>query len=696
MNHALTRTLAGALCILGLASCGKKESGESPGAGAPPAESATTTPAPLSAGIDRSNFDPSTRPQDDLYRAVNGTWLSQTEIPADKSNYGAFTALDDTAREQIHAIIEEIASKPDNAAGSAAQKVGDYYASFMDEKAIEEKGLGPIQETLAEIDAVESKDDLPKLMARLARIGVQTPLQPYVHQDPKDSTHYAGDLWQGGLGLPDRDYYLQDDDKFEQLRDQYHAHIQKMFTLAQWPQPEESADAIMELETRIARAQWDKVDNRDPAKTYNPFQPASLESVTTAIDWRAFLDQVGFGKLETVLVSQPSYVTGLGKIVNDTSLDVWKAYYRWHLLSTFAPMLPKAFAEENFAFFDKTLNGQQEQEVRWKRGVEAVENALGEAVGKIYVERHFPAENKARAEALVKNLIQSYGLAIDRLEWMSADTRKAAQEKLGKFTYKIGYPDKWRDYSSLEVVKGDAIGNAFRASSFEYQRQINKLGQPIDRSEWGMTPQTVNAYYNPEMNEIVFPAAILQPPFFNVQAEDAVNYGGIGAVIGHEISHGFDDQGSQYDGDGNLRVWWTEEDRRKFEALGARLAAQYDAYEPIEGYHINGKFTLGENIADLGGMTIAHQAYLLSLGGKESPVIDGLTGDQRFFMGWAQVWRRKYRDENLLTRLKTDPHSPSEYRCNGVATNLPAFYSAFDVKESDKLYTPPEKRVKIW
>ncbi|MGQ0701142.1 MAG: M13 family metallopeptidase [Panacagrimonas sp.] len=662
----------------------------------PMATPAATSTAALRSGIETANFDAAVRPQDDLYRAVNGHWLAQTKIPADKSNYGSFTRLSDDAEAQLRSIVEELVAQPDKAAGSIEQKVGDYYASFMDEAHIESLGLAPIATELAAIDALRDPRELPVLMARLARNGIAVPLQAYVHVDAKDPNRYAGDFYQGGLSLPNRDFYLIQDDKFSAIRAAFVAHMESMMGLAGQPEPGAAARVVLDLETRLAQVQWDKVALRDPVKAYNPFALGELPGVSAGIDWMAYLDATGFAALDTVLISQPTYVTSLGKLLQSVSLRRWKIYLRWQVLNAYAEVLPRAFVEQDFAFSGRTLNGIQELRPRWKRGVDAVDGALGEAVGQIYVARHFPPAHKQRMEAMVQQLIAAYGLAIGELAWMSPDTRKAASEKLAKFNYKIGYPNRWRDYSKLEVVTGDAHGNAQRAAQFEYDRDIAKLGGPIDREEWGMTPQTVNAYYNDEKNEIVFPAAILQPPFFDANAEDAVNYGGIGAVIGHEISHGFDDSGSQYDGDGKLRVWWTAEDRARFEALGARLAAQYDAYEPVPGYKLNGKFTLGENIADLGGLTIAHQAYRLSQNGKPGPVIDGMSADQRFFMGWAQAWRRLYRDENLLNRLKTDPHAPSEYRCNGVVVNVPGFYEAFAVKPDDKMYAAPESRIKIW
>jgi predicted metalloendopeptidase len=670
---------------MALSACGKSEFVKP--------ESSTTA---LQSGIKKENFDPNVRPQDDFFKAINGQWLKNTPIPGDKTSYGAFHIIADTTERQLHAIIEELSARPNKAAGSDEQKVGDLYASFMDEARIEAQGLSPLQDQFKAIDAIHDRRSLLITMARLQRLGIDVPLEPYVTQDSKDSKRHAADLAQAGLSLPDRDYYLIDDKQFAEIRSGFEAHMQRMLSLANMPDPAGSARKISQLETQLAKVQWDKVDNRDPVKTYNPYDPAKLRTLTAAIDWPAYLKETGFIGEHQVIVEQPSYITGLGKLLTSTPLSTWKTYLKWQTLHAYAQALPKAYAQEDFAFFQQTLNGAKEERPRWKRGVSAVEGSLGEALGKEYVERHFPPENKARMEALVRNLIVAYGQAIDKLDWMSEETRQAAKTKLGKFTYKIGYPNRWRDYSALHISADDLIGNLQRAQTFEYERNLAKLGKPVDPDEWGMTPQTVNAYYNPLRNEIVFPAAILQPPFFNMAAEDAVNYGGIGAVIGHEISHGFDDQGSQFDGDGNLRVWWSKADRERFEKRATALADQYSAYEPVSGYHINGRFTLGENIADLGGVTMAYSAYHVSLGDKEAPVIDGMTADQRFFTGWAQVWCIKYTQQNLLNRLKTDPHSPAQYRTNGVLSNVPGFYETYDVKSNDQMYLPPEKRIKIW
>lgn len=658
---------------------------------------AAVAPAPVS-GIVISNADQAVRAQDDLFRHVNGNWLKTTEIPADKSNYGSFTKLADDAQAQLKDIIEASAAAK-NAPGSEAQKVGDFYNSYMNEAKREELGLKPIEPYFAEIDALKDKSALAAWFGKAQRDGVSTPIAMFINNDEKDTSKYISYFYQSGLGLPDRDFYdvkKKSDEKSQAIRDAYVKHIETMFTLAGQKDPAAAAKRIYALEEKIAHGQWDRVTNRDPQKTYNKVETAKLSTLTADFDWAAFVGGLGLANEANVVVAQPTYINELGKVIKAGSLDDWKLYAKWRVLAGAAPVLAKAFDDENFNFYSKTLRGTQEQQPRWKRAVQTIDNSIGEAVGKIYVEKHFPPEAKARMEKLVQNLLVAFGQGIDGLEWMGADTKKAAHEKLGKFTYKIGYPDKWRDYSALSISADDLLGNIVRATQFEYDRNLNKLGKPIDRSEWFMTPQTVNAYYNPTMNEIVFPAAILQPPFFNMAADDAVNYGGIGAVIGHEIGHGFDDQGSQYDGDGNLRNWWTEQDLAEFKARTSKLVAQYNAFEPLPGKHVNGEFTLGENIGDLGGLTIAHKAYQLSLNGQPAPVIDNLSGDQRFFMGWAQVWARKYREEELSQRLVTDPHSPSEYRCNGIVRNLPEFYAAFDVKEGDALFLKPEERVKIW
>ncbi|SFF23996.1 putative endopeptidase [Fontimonas thermophila] len=676
--------IIGALGALLLSACGKAEK---------------TAPAPAPApqvrpsGIDKTQFDPTVRPQDDFYRHVNGTWLRNNPVPADKSNYGAFTKLADDAEQQLRAIIEEAAAKPDKQPGSDEQKVGDFYTAFMNEARADELGIKPLESELARIDAIQDKKALAGVFAQLARIGVDL-IPGYIDTDAKNATQYMVYLFQGGTGLPDRDYYLDKGEKFAQIRRQYEAHIGNMLRLAGIDRPQDLAKAIVALETQLAEKQWTKVDSRDAEKTYNKYAFEDLPKLMPNFDWPAYIDTTGIRKSPGIVIAQPSFFAAFDAILQKADLATLKAWMKWHLLRAYAPFLSKPFVDENFAFYGRVLNGIVELKPRWKRGVEATEAALGEVLGRIYVARHFPPQAKARMEELVRNLVKAYEVSIRELDWMSDATKQKALEKLAKFTPKIGYPNKWKDYSALTVAADDLVGNVMRSRQVEHDRQTAKLGGPIDREEWFMTPQTVNAYYNPGMNEIVFPAAILQPPFFDMNADDAVNYGGIGAVIGHEIGHGFDDQGSKYDGDGNLRSWWTEEDRKRFEARTRALIAQYDAYEALPGHHVNGAFTIGENIGDLGGLSIALKAYKMAH--PDSPVIDGFTGEQRVFIGWAQIWRRNYKDENLLQRLKSDPHAPSEFRCNGIVRNIPEWYHAFDVKPGDKLYLAPEQRVKIW
>jgi putative endopeptidase len=647
-------------------------------------------------GIATEYIDPAVRAQDDLFTHMNGKWLAVTEIPADKASWGSFAKLRDDIQPQLRAIIEGAAAS--KAGGPEAQRIGDFYASFMDEAKLEQLGLKPLNAELAKVAAISDKQQLPALIAHFNQIGVSAPYGYAVHQDNKDSTKYVADLQQDGLGLPDRDYYLKTDDaKLADALAKYELHISKMLTLAGDAHGAPTAHAIVEFEKELAKLQWTKVELRDPVKGYNKVELAKLGAVAPGHDWNAYLTDAGVAsKVSYVIVGQPSYLKGLSALLQSTPLETLKAYFKWHLLSANAPYLSKAFVEENFAFYGSVLSGVTEQRPRWKRGVSVTEGALGEAVGKLYVQEHFPAERKARMEALVKNLLASYKTSIDKIDWMSPVTKKQAQAKLAKFTTKIGYPNTWRDYSSLTISKDDLVGNVLRSHQFDYNKELNKLGKPIDRAEWGMTPQTVNAYYNPEMNEIVFPAAILQAPFFNADADDAVNYGAIGGVIGHEISHGFDDQGAQYDGDGNLRDWWTASDHKAFAAKTKMLVEQYNEFSPLPGYHVNGELTLGENIADNSGIAIAYKAYKLSLKGKQAPVIDGLTGDQRFYMGFAQVWRMKMREAEQIQRLKTDPHSPGQFRANGPMRNQPGFYDAFGIKPGDKMYLAPKDRVIMW
>ena len=674
--------LAGVLCLGLLAAY------QSPSAG----DSASVHK--LALGIDTTKFDRSIRPQEDLFRFANGAWLANPQIPADKSSYGTFYEVDERAERDLRAIIDEVAATTNKVNGSNQQKVGDFYLSFMDSARVESLGLKPLEGMFARIEAIDSHEDLIRFMAYGQRIGVVDPFRVYVTQDARNATAYILHATQSGLGLPDRDYYF--DGRFADIRDSYVKHIADMPALAAFEGGISAAEVIMNLETRLAEAHWTRVQNRDRNATYNKLSIAEASALTPNFNWILFLEEAGFEGAEELIVRQPSYFEALDNAFGEISIDDWKKYFRFKVLSGNAPYLPQAFVDENFDFYGRTLRGTEQNRPRWKRAVSTTESVLGEVVGQLYVERHFRPEAKARMDELIENLRLAFRQSIDGLEWMGPETRAEAQAKLAKFTPKIGYPEKWKDYSTLEIRPDDLLGNLLRSREVEYQRMISKLGQPVDRSEWFMTPQTVNAYYSSSMNEIVFPAAILQPPFFNVEADDAVNYGAIGAVIGHEFSHGFDDQGRKSDGDGNLRDWWTEQDTQEFQKRSAGLVAQYNGFSPIEGMNVNGELTLGENIGDLAGLTMAYRAYRLSLGGREAPVIDGLSGDQRFFLGWAQVWREAHREDELRRRLVTSSHSPGEYRTNGVVRNMPEFYAAFDVKEGDGMYLPPEERVKIW
>ena len=655
---------------------------------------ATQAEQKLVSGIDKAHFDTSVRPQDDLFRHVNGKWLNEFEIPADKSNYGAFTMLAEQAREDVNAIIEEAANS--NAEkGSDAQKVGDLYQSYMNEELLEELGTKPLQPELEKIAAIENLSDLSEYIA-YAQMVSEAPFSTYVYIDAKEPDTYITQMSQNGLGLPSRDFYLKEDEKSEEIRQKYVEHVAKMFELAGMENGEEKAKTVMAIEMQIAEKHWPKEKLRNPVARYNKMSFEELQNTIPNLDWDRWSKTAMLEGIDNVIVGQPDYFAAVNEMLKEISIDEWKTYYQWHLISDSASFLNKALAEENFRFFQGVLSGVEEQEPRWKRAVNVINGTLGEVVGKIYVEKHFKPEAKERMKELVENLRTAYAQGIKELDWMGEETKEQALDKLAKFTPKVGYPDKWKDYSALEIKADDLFGNMKRATMVEVKRNREKLGQPIDRTEWFMTPQTVNAYYNPVMNEIVFPAAILQPPFFNLEADDAVNYGGIGAVIGHEMGHGFDDSGSQYDGDGKLRNWWTEADLEEFTKRTDKLVAQYSNFTVLDGVHVNGEFTQGENIGDLGGLTIAYKAYQLSKNGEPAPVIDGMSGDQRVFYGWAQVWRRKYRDEELRKRIDTDPHSPSEFRANGTVMNMPEFHEAFDVKPGDDMYLEPEERVKIW
>ncbi len=655
---------------------------------------AITTPELGDFGIELTDMDTSVKPGDDFYRYVNGHWLDTFEIPEDRTSYGSFTVLAERSEKQVKGIIEDAAAKA-AAPGSAEQKIGDLFASFMDTKTIEAKGITPIQGDLDKINAAKTHEDVAVLMSS-PEMQAGAVFGGFVNIDSKKPDSYAFYMTHAGLGLPDRDYYLKDNQRFKDIRAAYVKHIANMFDLAGIEGATDKANAIMALETRLAKDHWERKDRRNRDLTYNKMTMDELVSFAPGYPWKLAAETIGLGDLDSVIVREKSAFPKLAKAFADTSVEDWKAYMLFNTLSSYAGQLPKIFDDENFAFYGTVVNGQPKQRDRWKRGVRLVSGTLGEAIGQVYVKKYFPPESKVKMIELVENLRTALGQHIDSLEWMSENTKKEAHAKLAAFTPKIGYPDKWKDYSSMTIKRDDLIGNIRAGNLWAFHDNISKLGKPIDKDEWFMSPQTVNAYYNPPRNEIVFPAAILQAPFFDPNADMAVNYGGIGAVIGHEMGHGFDDQGRKSDGTGMLRDWWTEADAKAFDERAAKLGKQYDQFEPLEGHHVNGELTMGENIGDLGGINFAYTAYKLSLKGKEAPVIDGFTGDQRLFMSWAQIWRGKMRDESLINRLTTDPHSPGQYRANGIVRNIDAWYDAFDVKEGDAMYLPPEERVTIW
>lgn len=649
----------------------------------------------LISGVTISNMDTLVNPGDNFDAYVNGTWVKKNKIPADKTSYGAFDILYDQSQKDVKAIIEE-ASKGSFAEGSDEQKIGDYYNSFMNRKDRDAKGTAPIQPELKNIDAIANYSDLAAYFGKSNRTGISVPFSVVVTEDFKNPKQYTLMTWQGGLGLPEREYYLQTDAKMVETRTKYVAHIEKMLQLVGLPNPAQSATKIMALETALATKHMKKEETRNTAKLYNKYNVADLKTLMADFDWNAMLKNAGIDKEKTIVISQIEYTKSLNNIIKNTPLDTWKTYLKWSLINSTANYLSTNLDKQNFDFYGKTLYGTEAQEEDWKRGVSSVNDGLGEIVGKVYVKKHFSPEAKERMTAMVKNLLKAYAESIKKLDWMSENTKKEALAKVDKFMIKIGYPDKWRDYSALKVAKNDLYGNAQRSREFEYNRMLNKLGKPVDRTEWGMTPQTVNAYYNPTLNEIVFPAAILQPPFFNLKADDAVNYGGIGAVIGHEIGHGFDDQGSTFDGEGVMRNWWTPQDLTAFQAKTKSLVDQYSAFKVFPDLNLNGEFTLGENIGDLGGLSIAIKAYKLSLNGKEAPVMDGFSGIQRVFLGWGQVWMDKSREKAIRNQIASDPHSPAKFRINAVVRNVPEFYEAFKIKPTDSLYLAADKRVKIW
>lgn len=649
----------------------------------------------LTSGVVLKNMDTLVKPGDNFDAYVNGNWTKNNKIPADKAGIGIGQIIDDKAQEDVKAIIEN-SSKGNFANGSDEQKIGDFYEAFMNVKTRDEKGITPLLPEFKKIDAIANYSDLAKYFGVANKYGNIIPFQIGVIEDFKDPTQYMLFTWQGGLGLPDREYYFLEDSKSKEIRSKYVTHIAKMLELCNVENSTKLASEIMALETLMASNHMKKELTRDYGKLYNKYAIKDLNKLMPDFDWDSMLKSAGIPNQKNITITQVEYIKSLNTIIKKTPLETWKNYLKWSAIHGAAPSLSTAIQDENFEFYGKVMYGVEKQKPLWRRGVQAVNSNLGEIVGKVYVEKHFSPESKEHVTILVKNLLKAYEESIKKLDWMSPETKKQALEKVSKFTIKVGYPDKWRDYSKLKVIKGDLYGNIQRATEFEYNRQINKLGKPVDRTEWGMTPQTVNAYYNPTQNEIVFPAAILQAPFFDSNVEDAVNYGGIGAVIGHEIGHGFDDQGSTFDGDGLMRNWWTAKDLTAFKLRTKALVEQYNEFKVFPDLNVNGEFTQGENIGDLGGLSIALKAYKTSLNGKASPVLDGFTGEQRLFIGWAQSWLNKVREESLRNQIASDPHSPPKFRVNGVVRNIPEFYEAFNVKPTDSLYLAPEKRVRIW
>jgi endothelin-converting enzyme/putative endopeptidase len=674
---------------LGLSACNPTSKSET----TPTAVSASETP--MTSGIDLTAVDQNVRAQDDFFRHVNGTWLTQTEIPADKSRYGLFNVLYDDTQENLKTLIQESANT-DAEKGSNTQKLGDMYNSYMNVDLANEKGILPLQSLLDTISSAEDMPQLSKVFGELYVLGVSGAFNFYTSPDAKNPEMTTMYLYQSGLTLPDRDYYSKDEEKFVNFRVATEKYMADILTKAGHKSGVDAANKIMALEKDIAAKHLSRVASRDAEKNYNKQSAIQVKELLGSFDWQTYADASGVGQVSDIVVRNMPYFAEIAGIFAAHDLQTWKNYLTFNLVDTYASRMSQDMVDLHFAFHSTTLNGIPEQSPRWKRAVASTSSILGEVLGQQYVERHFTPEAKTKMDALVQNLTKAYGESINQLEWMTPETKKAALEKLAAFTPKIGYPDKWRDYSGLEIKADDLVGNYIRYSTFDHFEDTNKIGKPVDKADWGMTPQTINAYYHPVRNEIVFPAGILQSPFFDMDADDAVNYGAIGAVIGHEIGHGFDDQGSKYDGQGNLRSWWTDEDRAAFDVLGKKLVAQFNKFEPIKGQNVNGELTLGENIGDLAGVTVGYKAYQMSLNGKDSPVIDGLTGDQRFFMGYAQVWRSKSREDALRAQLISDPHSPGEFRVNGIVGNVDVFYQAFDVKEGDAMYLKPDDRVKIW
>ncbi len=681
--NTLSKLFLGLLSLVGLVACqqNKKEG--------------TQDKKELHSGIIEVNMDTLVKPGDDFMEYVNGGWLSRTKIPDDKSSFGSFINLRDMADENVKGIIDSCAAG-DFKDGTDSQKVGDLYKSYMDIDRRNSLGVKPLDEELQKIDAIKGYDGLAEYFGYAVKYGYRVPLNVGIQPDYKNPTMYTAMIVQGGLGLPDREYYLKDTDDFKEIRQKYLEHIEKMFDLAGIKNSKAEARTILSLETRLAQKQLAKEKMRDRVSMYHMVPTDSLSAIMPNFDWKSYLMSVGIGDQKKLVVYGWEYEKGLNSIIKSTEIGTWKTYLKWGVLNSSASLLTEALEKQNFDFYSKVLRGVPKQLPLWQRGVALVNRNEGEIVGKMYVKKYFPPAAKQRMETLVGNLVKAYEESIKDLDWMSEGTRTKALEKLHKFTPKIGYPDEWRNYDALTIDKNDLFGNVRRADLFDYNRNLKKLGKPIDRKEWHMTPQTVNAYYNPSMNEIVFPAAILQPPFFDMDAEDAVNYGGIGAVIGHEIGHGFDDKGSTFDGDGKLQNWWTDTDRTEFKKRTNALVAQYNSFEVLPDLFLNGEYTQGENIGDLSGLTIGNKAYKMSLNGKKGPTMDGYTAEQRLFIGYAQLWCMKSRDEALREQVNTNPHSPAKFRVNGVVRNVPDFYTAFNVQPGDSLYLAPKDRVKIW
>lgn len=650
--------------------------------------------ADLKSGVEMTGMDTSIRPQDDYYAYANGSWLASTEIPADQVGWGSYMTLRDKSLKQLREIIDDVSS--DSGGDQATAKIGAYYRAYLDEEKIEEAELSPLEDLFAEIDALDDYNAVAAFFGSSNVIGLDAPFNLFVNQDDKNPEKYVIFMVQSGLGLPDRDYYFDESERGLELRTKYVAFVEQMLDLSAYEDADGAADRIMALETRLAEHQWDKVDNRNADKIYNKTTDEELAELLPNFNLDGYFAGIGTPALEYVIVHQPSYLAAFNELFSETDLKTWREYLRLNLILSYANFLPKVFVDARFDFYSKTLVGREEQQPRWKRAVNSINGSIGELLGQLYVARYFPPEAKTRMVELVDNLMKAYADSIQNLDWMSDETKVKALEKLSKFTPKIGYPDKWKDYSALEITDDALISNIRNARSFNHYREIGKLGKPVDRTEWFIAPQVVNAYYNPGLNEIVFPAAFLQAPNFQLDADDAYNYGAIGVTIGHEIGHGFDDQGSKYDGDGNLKSWWTDQDRARFEEKTQGLITQFNGFEALPGVFVNGAFTLGENIGDLGGTAIALKAYRMSLNGKESPVIDGFTGDQRFFLGFAQSSRIKWRQQLIELLIKTDPHPPDVFRINGVVPNVDDFYSTYNVSAGDGLYLPPEERVRIW